>query len=105
MNMKINDAIQKNLGVGFDKTDPKSARKTDTSSAGQSSASGKVTLSEMSAKLQSLEAKVAAENVYDAEKVEAIKQAISNGQFTVSAEKVADGLINTVKDMLQTRSN
>lgn len=54
----------------------------------------------MSAQLQSLEAKVAADNVYDAKKVEAIKLAIKNGEFNVDTEKVADGLINAVKDLL-----
>ena len=101
MKMKINDAIQKNLGLGLDKADAKPAKKTDAPLSSQSSASGKVTLSEMSAKLQSLEAKVAADNVFDAEKVDAIKLAIKNGEFNVSSEKVADGLINTVKDLLQ----
>lgn len=99
--MKINnDAIQKSLGLTAEKADSKAAKKADTPAA-QNSSSGTVTLSPMSTKLQSLEAKVAADNVYDAEKVESIKLAIKNGQFNVNTEKVADGLINTVKDLLQ----
>ena len=43
------------------------------------------------------------EFAYDAEKVEAIKSAIANGQFKVDSEKVADGLINSVKDLLSTQ--
>lgn len=98
--MKINDSIQKSLALGTDKSDQKATKKTDTTAA-PSNASGKVTLSAMSTKLQSLEAKVAADNVYDSEKVESIKLAIKNGQFNVSAEKIADGLISSVKDFLQ----
>src|SRR5690348_11591235 len=99
--MKINnDAIQKSLGLTADKTDSKAAKKADTPAA-QNSSSGTVTLSPMSTKLQSLEAKVAADNVYDAEKVESIKLAIKNGQFSVNTEKVTDDMINTVKDLLQ----
>lgn len=98
--MKINDSVQKSLVLGTDKSDNKAAKKPD--SAGSSAKpSGTVTLSPMSTKLQSLEAKVAADNVYDVEKVESIKLAIKNGQFNVNAEKVADGLINSVKDFLQ----
>ena len=40
------------------------------------------------------------DNVYDADKVEAIKLAISNGEFQIDAGKIADGLINTVQDLL-----
>ncbi len=39
--------------------------------------------------------------VFDSSKVDAIKEAISSGQFTVDTGKVADGLINTVKDLLK----
>jgi negative regulator of flagellin synthesis FlgM len=98
--MKINDSIQKSLVIGTDKSENKAAKKNDAAATSAKS-SGTVTLSSMSTKLQSLEAKVAADNVYDAEKVESIKLAIKNGQFNVSAEKVADGLINSVKDFLQ----
>lgn len=98
--MKINDAIQKNLGIGSEKADSRTAKKAATP-ADQAVSSGSVTLSPMSSQLQSLEAKVAADNVYDAEKVEAIKLAIKNGEFKVDPEKVADGLINAVKDLLQ----
>lgn len=98
--MKINDSVHKSLVLGTDKSENKAAKKPD-STISPALASGTVTLSPMSTKLQSLEAKVAADNVYDVEKVESIKLAIKNGQFNVNAEKVADGLINTVKDFLQ----
>ncbi len=38
--------------------------------------------------------------VFDASKVEQIKTAIANGQFQVNPEKIADGLLATVKDLL-----
>ena len=50
--------------------------------------------------LQSLEANVAMDNVFDANKVEAIKLAISNGEFSIDAGKIADGLIDTVQSLL-----
>jgi negative regulator of flagellin synthesis FlgM len=42
--------------------------------------------------------------VFDTTKVSEIKAAISSGQFKVNAELVADGLISTVKDLIQTQS-
>lgn len=48
---------------------------------------------------------MAASNVFDANKVEAIKLAIADGKFQVNPEKVADGLLATVKNLLQARRN
>lgn len=102
--MKINDTIQKSLGLGLDKADSKPAKKQDSTPV-QNKDAGSVTLSPLSTKLQSLEVKVAADNVYDAEKVESIKLAIKNGHFSVNTERVADGLIDSVKDLLQANRN
>jgi negative regulator of flagellin synthesis FlgM len=41
--------------------------------------------------------------VFEAKKVEEIKLAISEGRFQVNSEKVADGLLETVKDLLSAR--
>lgn len=110
--MKINESIKNTAGLGLDKTGVEKAnaakveaeakQKAEKSQTSDKS-SGSVTLSPLSTKLQTLETKVKASNVYDAEKVEAIKSAIAGGQFSVSSEKVADGLIETVKDLLTSR--
>ena len=63
-----------------------------------------VTLSPMAQQLKTLQSKVSAEGVFDAEKVNEIKSAILSGQFKVNTEKVADGLIQSVKDMLGNKS-
>ncbi len=101
--MKINDSIKNNLGLGVDKagTEKSGAGKATGKPQVDVKAAESVTLSPMSAQLQSLEAKIAADNAFDVEKVAAIKLAIASGQFNVSSEKVADGLIETVKDLLK----
>lgn len=111
--MKVNDPVKNVAALGVDKPNVEKAnaakiesevkQKTEGSQAGAKSAEN-VTLSPLSAKLQSLEARVAASSVFDAEKVEAIKSAIAKGQFQVSSEKVANGLVETVKDLLTSRA-
>ncbi|OYY50478.1 MAG: flagellar biosynthesis anti-sigma factor FlgM [Methylophilales bacterium 28-44-11] len=105
--MKINDSIKNKVELGADKVgngknlgaSGLAANKTETTSTTKSSES--VTLSPMSVQLQSITSEVSASEVFDAEKVNAIKSAIESGQFKVNSEKVADGLIDTVKDLLK----
>lgn len=102
--MKINDSkkptslplgqTQANAGKRVDKTGTEAVPPADTLKS-----------SPMSAQLQSLQGAMAAGNVFDAKKVEAIKLAIADGKFQVDPEKVADGLLATVKNLLQERRN
>lgn len=98
--MKIDDKLSKVANTISDKVD-KSSRKTAEPAAITTSAkAGNVTLSPMSSQLQSLEATMATDNVFDADKVDSIKAAISSGTFKIDSSKVADGLISTVKDLV-----
>jgi negative regulator of flagellin synthesis FlgM len=108
--MKINDSFKNTVSVGLEKTgldragtDKAGSDKKTVAPHMDSSVAEHVTLSPMSAQLQSIEAKMTTESVFDAEKVAAIKLAIAGGQFKVSSEKIADGLIETVKDLLFTK--
>ena len=98
--MNITDALQKNIGITGDTTDAKSSSRKTEAAPAAAAEQGHFTLSALSAQLQSLEANVAMDNVYDADKVEAIKLAISNGEFSIDAGKIADGLIDTVQSLL-----
>lgn len=99
--MKINDAINKAASLETDKLVNNSSKKSVKVEGG--SAKESVTLSPLSSQLQSLEAKVSSSEVFDAEKVESIKSAIASGQFKVDSEKVADGLIESVKSLLSSQ--
>lgn len=104
--MKINDSIKNKVELGADKL--VTAKGTGASTvagnkteASASKSSENVTLSPISVQLQSITSEVSTSGVFDAEKVNAIKSAIESGQFKVNSEKVADGLIDTVKDLLK----
>lgn len=60
----------------------------------------KVELSSLSSSLQKAETVIAQTPVVDKQRVEEIKQAITNGEFKVDAGRIADGLIASVREML-----
>lgn len=110
--MKINESIKNTANIGIDKSgvEKANAAKVDAHAKPQAERSQpnggsaeNVTLSPLSAQIKSLEAKVSTASVFDAEKVDAIKSAIAGGTFQVDSEKVANGLIETVKDLLATK--
>lgn len=103
--MKINDTSTNGVNLGLDKalTDKMSQPKVaDQKPSGQTPApSGdSVTISSTAQQLNNIESSIKTAPAFDAEKVNAIKSAIQSGEFTVNTEKVADGLIQSVKDML-----
>lgn len=59
-----------------------------------------VSLSPRSAQLKQLEAQLAAIPVVDRARVDSIKAAIASGEYTVNTENIAQGLIDSVKEML-----
>lgn len=57
----------------------------------------------LSGQAQALAAAAGTGQVFDARKVEEIRSAIASGQFRVDPEKVAQGLMDTVRDLISTR--
>ncbi len=88
---KATQATGKKAGAG--------AAKRPASSASQD----KVDISSLSAQLQALENSLQQVEVVDSQRVEAIKQAISEGRFKVNPDAIADRLIATVKEMVLSR--
>ena len=69
--------------------------------AGQGNAQQEnVQLSGLSTQIQALETSIADASGIDTAKVEAIKQAISEGRFSINAEAIADKLIASTREML-----
>lgn len=58
---------------------------------------------QLSRELQDIAKKLSHGEVFDAARVAEIKQAISEGRFAVNPEKVADGLLETVRDLIRNK--
>lgn len=99
--MKINDS-KKPISLPLGQMP---GNKVDKAGTAPTPTAGPVKSSSTSTQLQSLQGAIASSEVFDAGKVEAIKSAIADGKFKVDAEKVADGLLASVKNLLQARKN
>lgn len=98
--MKIANSVKTIGGVPIadDAARPaKTERKTKVESTGNDRV-------QLSSELLDIEKSLAGAEVFDSAKVEQIKQAIANGKFRVNTEKVADRLIETVRELIQSNN-
>ena len=98
--MKINDQLKTTPGLPAANTPAAGAKGADKTADAAPASSGNVRLSSQG---QALASAVGGAAVFDAKKVERIKLAIADGQFQVNSEKVADGLLETVRGLLNSR--
>lgn len=100
--MKIDNSIKKtgSLPLGAAETrGGKGAEKT-----GGAAKSGAASSTQQGVQISSqLQALAGSEGVFDTKKVAEIKAAIAEGRFQVDPEKVANGLLDSVKDLIHTR--
>jgi negative regulator of flagellin synthesis FlgM len=98
--LKIDNSVK---SVSQTKASQASTKKGGAGAAkGAPSASSqeKVDINPLSTQLQALESSLEQVDVVDSARVEAIKQAISEGRFKVNPDAIADRLIETVKEMV-----
>lgn len=100
--MKIDNSIKKTTGLPVGPAETHGAATARTGQAGTAKAADNV---HISAQLKTLAGQVASASVFDSGKVEEIKAAIANGQFQVDPEKVAAGLLDSVRDMIHSRKS
>lgn len=86
--------------AGSTATNASNAAATNTNA---NAASTVTTISTISTQLQAAQATSSTDAVYSSGKVEAIKLAITEGRFQVNSEKVADGLLDSVSELLNSR--
>ncbi|MDP9109479.1 MAG: flagellar biosynthesis anti-sigma factor FlgM [Pseudomonadota bacterium] len=96
--MKIDDGFKKTGPVGVAGTQAKASKGADKSTAVGTATSGSDSV-KISAQAQAL----SGDSTFDLKKVTEIKAAIASGTFQVNPEKVANGLIDTVRDLLSSR--
>ncbi|MGJ7914650.1 flagellar biosynthesis anti-sigma factor FlgM [Massilia sp. LXY-6] len=102
--MKINDTLKNNAGVQANTTPPANAKTADNAAAAAASATTPAATDTVRLSKQGQAMAAGGTNqVFDTKKVERIKAAIADGQFHVNSEKVADGLLETVRDLLHSR--
>ena len=108
--MKINDTLKSSPGLQQTNTNgTANARGADKPATAATTAASTTTAAatdsvRLSSQGQAMANAVGGNNqVFDTKKVERIKMAIADGQFQVNSEKVADGLPDTVRDLLHSR--
>ncbi|MBK8336513.1 MAG: flagellar biosynthesis anti-sigma factor FlgM [Sterolibacteriaceae bacterium] len=92
--MKVDNSL--NVG-GLPISEPKGRSVKDQPA---SKADASVESSSLSSRLAEIQSSLSNVPVVDSARVEEIKQAISEGRFKVNADKVADSLIESVRQML-----
>ncbi len=101
--MKINDTLKSNPGLQPATTQTNNARGAEKAST-TAPTPAQTDSVRLSSQGQAMANAVGGNNqVFDTKKVERIKAAIADGQFQVNSEKVADGLLETVRDLLHSR--
>lgn len=100
--MKINDTLKSNSGLQPANTQAGNARAADK--AASTAAPATTDSVRLSSQGQAMASAVGGTGAtFDTKKVERIKSAIADGQFQVNSEKIADGLLDTVRDLLHSR--
>ncbi|MEC5217523.1 negative regulator of flagellin synthesis FlgM [Actimicrobium sp. GrIS 1.19] len=97
--MKIDDSSKKTGSVGVSPTQTRSSKGADQAAAVSNASAGPSGSVKISAQALAL----GGSSTFDLKKVSEIKAAIASGTFRINPEKIADGLIDTVRDQFAAR--
>lgn len=98
--MKINTTVNKAGGASRTSEAGKKRAPAGAGKRPASSQTDRVDIGPLAGQLAALESSLENVQVVDTQRVEAIKQAISEGRFRVNADAVADRLLSTVKELV-----
>ena len=103
--MKIDNSIQSvpNVSANDDKkrTEASSTAGAEPKNVNENS----VHISQQATTLQSIDSSAASGSVVDMSRVQEIRQAISEGTFKVNPDVVADRLLETVQELIQSKED
>jgi negative regulator of flagellin synthesis FlgM len=100
--VKINDTLKGAQSLQQPNTTAANARQAEKAAA--TAAPAPTDSVRLSSQAQAAGGASSTSQVFDAKKVERIKLAIADGQFQVNSERIADGLLDTVRDLLHSRN-
>lgn len=101
--MNVNDSLKKAAPLPTATQPSVQSRSSERTTKTESKSTNASDSVKLSSQYQALESKVADNESFNAQKVEQIKAAIASGQFQINPEKIANGLLDTVKGLLSTR--
>ncbi|HEY7986299.1 MAG TPA: flagellar biosynthesis anti-sigma factor FlgM [Methylophilaceae bacterium] len=79
--------------------------RTEKSVSAPTSNASTVSLSDAAAKIQALEQSAQGASGFDAARVAALKQAISEGKFQITPQMIAEKLLDTARDLMQEQAS
>jgi len=100
--VKINDTLKGAQAQQLTNTTATNAKQAEKAAATATPA--QTDSVRLSSQAQAASGTSSSTQVFDAKKVERIKLAIADGQFQVNSERIADGLLDTVRDLLHSRN-
>jgi negative regulator of flagellin synthesis FlgM len=102
--MKVDNNVRSIQSGSVSETPARSGKSSAPATGGSQSSSGpRVELSPLGSQLSNIEASLANVPVVDSQRVEEIKQAITEGRFKVNPEQIADRLLETVQELIQSQ--